>query len=194
MTITLEYEMRHTVTWPQSIPCDPEMHTWPHLYGPVREGLSQCLSPATRVYLELGSWCGGSALVAAELAPHALIICIDAWDGRGGAQYDPDLAARSLELFQANLWEHRARITMIRADTLLGMTEVHMAGIRPDVVFVDADHHLLEAATDIKLALTLFPQALICGDDYGDPCGRAADVISVGAVRNIGRKFWWIEQ
>jgi predicted O-methyltransferase YrrM len=170
------------------------MHTWSHLYGPVREGLSQHLSPATRVYLELGSWCGGSALLAAELAPHAQLICIDAWDGRGGAQYDPAIAARSLELFQANLWEHRSRVLAIQSDTLVGMTEVHIAGIRPDVVYVDADHHLLEAATDIRLALSLFPQAVICGDDYNEPCGRAADVIAGHAVQNIGRKFWWIER
>ena len=170
------------------------MHTWPHLYGPVREGLSRWLSAETRVYLELGSWCGGSALVAAELAPNAQIICIDAWDGRGGFQYDPSIAARSLELFQANLWEHRWRVLAIRADTLTGMTELHIAGIRPDIVYVDADHHLLAAATDIKLALSLFPQALICGDDYNEQCGRAADVIAGKAVQNIGGKFWWIER
>lgn len=184
----------HAVEWPTKIPCEPAMHTWSHLYGPVLEGLSQCLSPATRLYLELGSWCGGSALVAAQLAPNAQLVCIDAWDGRGGDAYDPNIAVQSLALFQANLWEHRARVTAIQADTLVGLAEVYAGGIVPDVVFVDADHYFLPAAADIQVALTLFPRALVCGDDYNEPCGRVADAIAGHAVRNIGGKFWWIER
>jgi len=186
--------MQHTIPWPDTIPCPPEMHTWPHLYGPVKEGIAKFLTPATQVYVELGSWCGGSAKVAAELAPNARIICIDAWDGRGGYQYDPGITARSLRLFQANLWEYRVRVTGLRADTLTGLADVYAAGIKPDVVYVDADHNALPAAADIMLALALFPRALVCGDDYNEQCGRVADAIAGPAVRNIGGKFWWIER
>jgi hypothetical protein len=40
--------------------------------------------------------------------------------------------------------------------------------VKPDVVYIDADHHYEAAKSDIKKALELFPEALLVGDDYGN--------------------------
>lgn len=186
-------DIAHAVPWPSTRPCDFEMHSWPHLFTATAIGFKRVFRPEMRCYLELGTWCGGSALVASAVLPAARIICIDAWDGRGGWQYNQDIAARSLSLCQANLWDHRHRTTLVRADTLTGLTAVHASKERPDVIYIDADHHYDAARLDITTAIALFPDALICGDDYSEPCGRAAEDVAGDRVRVIGGVFWWME-
>lgn len=187
-------EIANAVTWPTERPCEFEMHSWPHLFTATAEGFAKCLRRSVRCYVELGTWCGGSALLAATHMPLAHVVCIDAWDGRGGFQYNQQIATRSLSLCQANLWDYRHRVTLVRADTLTGMQAVHAAGVKPEVVYIDADHHYDPARADITTAMALFHDALICGDDYREPCGRAAEDVAGDRVRVVSGMFWWIER
>jgi hypothetical protein len=184
--------IEHAVEWPTAIPCDFEMHAWPHLFTATACGFNECLTPEMQCYIELGTWCGGSALLAAMKLPLAQIVCVDAWDGRGGHQYNRQVAERSLLLCQANLWEYRHRTTLVQADTLTGLHAAHQAGVVPDVIYIDADHHYDAAKADIATAITLFTSALICGDDYNEECGRAVDDLVGDRIRTHGGMFWWI--
>lgn len=41
-------------------------------------------------------------------------------------------------------------------------------GIKPDIIYIDADHHYDAAKSDILKSLELFPDAILVGDDYGN--------------------------
>ena len=45
---------------------------------------------------------------------------------------------------------------------------MHQAGIKPDVIFIDADHNYENVLKEIETAFRLFPNAVICGHDYAD--------------------------
>lgn len=48
------------------------------------------------------------------------------------------------------------------------MPHIIFAGIIPDIIYIDADHHYQAAKNDIMRSLELFPRALLVGDDYGN--------------------------
>lgn len=179
-----------TVTWPSVIPCERHPHDY-WLWPDVRDWFKLLLGSRTAAYVELGTWCGASARLAAELAPNARIWCVDCWDGRGGLQYH-EHAIDSLQLCQANLWPYRDRVTLLRETTLDGVQWLAGHGVRPDVVYVDADHSFNAAKADMLACRAAWPGAVICGDDYNEPPGAAAvDVFGAGRVHaGYAGKFW----
>ncbi len=48
------------------------------------------------------------------------------------------------------------------------------AKLTPDLCYIDADHHYEAAKKDIRNCLTLFPKAIIVGDDYNYPSVKQA--------------------
>jgi hypothetical protein len=72
------------------------------------------------------------------------------------------------QTFMANLHEHRDKLTPIRMDTVAGVHWLRDQGIVPDMIYVDADHHYAAAKKDITACLECFPNAVLCGDDYGN--------------------------
>jgi hypothetical protein len=94
------------------------------------------------------------------------------------------------ETFLKNLWEYKDRVTPLRMKTLDGLqylfdqgtvillkvfllslcllAPVCFLGIKPDIIYIDADHHYDAAKKDILKSLELFPDAIIVGDDYGN--------------------------
>lgn len=178
------------VEWPERPPCDQQIAYWEDSLRAFVSGIKMVRDwTLPTIYLELGSFCGTSALFLANLSKSASIVCIDAWDGRGSEQYKP-LSNRSLELFQANLWNHRDRVMMIRNDTLTGMKIAAESGVIPDVIFVDADHSPDAVKQDILLAKSLWPCAVICGDDFDETSKAVLEVFGAG-VGVVGLKFWW---
>lgn len=179
------------VEWPSSIPCEPLMHLWQEsinafVYGARLIGLDKI-----DTYVELGSWCGASAAVIAQMNPKCQLYCVDTWDGRGGdGQYPEDIARRSLRLFQANLWDWRDRVHMLQMTTSDGLIELHERGVQPDAIYIDADHHYDGVRKDIIDSTLMFPTAQICGDDWDEV---AEAVVSVfGRMYGcVGHKFWW---
>jgi hypothetical protein len=105
------------------------------------------------------------------------------------------LLPRLLETFLVNLWDYRHRLTAIRETTVRGMQIVHDLGIRPDAVYVDADHSAEAVFEDLECIHRLFPHVQIIGDDWPWPSVRAGvkrfaylhrlDVKASGGV-------WWI--
>ena len=147
------------------------------------------------VVVELGSWYGlsveyfcdrlaeidaqasnsaaGDTGSASTQVNDSIVYCIDLWlnehiladdhyNGLDKKDFKP-----MHKTFLTNLWKHRERCIPLRMPTTLGLRLLHSAGVKPDIIYVDADHHYEPAKADIKLSLELFPDAVICGDDFG---------------------------
>ena len=67
----------------------------------------------------------------------------------------------------------------MRTDTLTGMQAIHDAGVRPDLIYVDASHAYKDVLQDLETAKRLFPDAHLFGDDWW----------WVGSVRKAVKRF-----
>lgn len=159
--------LRERFAWPDEKPdVPPSDHGW---FAGRPEVFRQFAGPDARVYLELGSWMGKSARWFARECPNATIICVDHWQGSPEHLRKPKWKqhlATLYETFLTNMWDLRDRVIPIRTDTLTGMTIVAEAGVKPDLIYIDAGHDSESVYHDLRAALTLFPEAQIIGDDW----------------------------
>ena len=131
--------------------------------------LARVLSPKTRLVVELGSWLGLSTRYIADHAPHATVVSVDHWRGNPEHLARDEYRAllpRLFETFQARCWDYRDRVVPLRADSLDGLRAVAAEGLRPDLVYVDAEHSYEAVSAELALARELFPDAALAGDDY----------------------------
>ncbi|MEM7325440.1 MAG: class I SAM-dependent methyltransferase [Actinomycetota bacterium] len=193
--------------WPEQRPEAPAV-SWG--WGIEGQELLRCLvKPEVAVVLEIGSLLGGSARFWADHCPSAHVICVDPWTDvanvadRPFLEHVPDLVdfvvGRTdglFDVFVASNWELRHRITPLRGFSPDALTRVLEHQVRPDVVYVDGSHVYEDVIADVASARTLFPSALICGDDYNWPAvGAAIDylVASRGDVLHTEGNTWAIE-
>jgi len=125
---------------------------------------------STGQFLELGTWTGaGSTKFVAQQFKKMSIICVDTWEGSPEhhriAAYNK-VRVKLWDHFCSNLWPYRHRIWPLKMTTVEGMHAVLNSGIKPEVIYIDAAHDEESVYTDISTALSLFPEAKICGDDY----------------------------
>jgi hypothetical protein len=159
--------------------------------------LARSLSPKTKLVVELGAWLGLSSRFIADHAPRATVVSVDTWEGstehKTQERYTK-LLPRLFETFQARCWDHRERIVPVRTTSLDGLRRVADAGLEPDLVYVDAEHTYEAVSAELRLARTLFPHALLCGDDYDWSGVRlAVNEFAVGAglvVDRYGARGW----
>jgi len=160
--------------WPDVCPEVPEKRVanggifgWFH--GENRRVLKTLLErPATENVLELGALLGLSTSFLAQWAPTATIVTIDHWRGsREHQKSEPlaDVLDTLFETFCVHMWRYRENVIPVRDDTLHGMVELYTTGFAPDVVYVDASHETGPVYADTMLAITLWPNAHIVGDD-----------------------------
>lgn len=170
-------------------------HGW---FGPEHvELLSGLLGPETKVFLELGSWLGKSTRFVASRAPKATVIAVDHWQGSVEHHTTPEWQAflpTLYDTFIKNCWTYRERIVPLRMDTVSGMKLIHQHGVKPDIIFIDAGHDYISARADLSYALSLFPDAVLCGDDFLWP--GVAQTVREHAHANIIKAFakgniWW---
>jgi hypothetical protein len=173
--------------WPSLPPQVPpnKEHGW--LLDSTREVLAASLSAQSRVIVELGSWMGLSTRFLADHAPCATVIAIDHW--KGGPDHQDNAEYRELlpqlyETFLSSCWEYRGRIIPVRASTIEGLREVARHGVRPDLIYMDADHRYVAVKRDLEESLALFPSAKIVGDDWTWQSVREA-VTAVCAERGL---------
>lgn len=168
-------ELRKRYPWPTEKPEVPpklrdngEIFGW--FNGENRAVLQRLLTPNTDVVLELGALLGLSTGYLAGWAPNATVITIDHWKGsREHQKYEPlqDVLDCLFETFCSHLWNWRTRIVPMRTRTLIGMVEVYNLQITPRVVYIDASHETGPVFADTMLAMSLWPEAWIVGDDGG---------------------------
>jgi len=168
------------IGWPSRRPRAPRYrHGW---FLPTHERVFEKVLPkdATCV-LELGSWYGSSTEWLAERCPNATIYAVDLWeDGfilkeqrdhystMGESKLEGMLRRHPLyDTFLANLWDHRDRVVPLKMQTVAGVELLKKHGVKPQVIYIDADHHYEAVKKDIAACLDNFPDAICVGDDYG---------------------------
>jgi hypothetical protein len=155
------------------------------------------LGPETSVVLELGSMFGLSATRLLQAAPNATVICIDHFKGseeHQGREGWERLLSEMREILQVHLWEQRHRVIVMPRSTSDGMLQVVQAGVRPDLVYVDASHKEPAVYRDVRDAMRYFPDAVVCGDDWD------REEVRQGVFRAVDQRrvrtdlyCWWLE-
>lgn len=131
------------------------------------------LAAKHRFIVELGSWRGRSAVAWAENTS-GFVYCVDVWrDDAYGITFPddpPDLHQHRdwlWNLFVKNT-QGLGNIFPVRAYTVQAAEMFRIRGLRPDVIFVDADHSRQSVTQDLDAWLPLLADGgVICGHDYG---------------------------
>ncbi len=191
-------DLKKAFAFPEKPPGVPASdHGW---FGPEHvELLSGLLKPETKVVLELGSWLGKSTRFIASRAPKATVFAVDHWQGSAEHHAMPDcqgMLPTLYDTFLKNCWMFRTRIVPLRMDTISGMKLIHQHKVEPDIIFIDAGHDYISARADLSHALSLFPNAILCGDDFLWP--GVGQTVREHAHAGIMKAFvkgnvWWKE-
>ncbi len=80
--------------------------------------------------------------------------------------------------FLSSMWELKASVTPVRGKAADLLPDLHQLGLRPDLIYIDAD----KRGVEIAICDELFPDALIGGDDWNWSDGHDF------AIRNPARK------
>lgn len=159
--------------WPASKPdFKPNTSKWfGHFHEQVFANVLQ--SKPNGIYLELGTWTGaGSTRFVSRAFPSMAVICVDTFAGSPEHLRDPQqklIAANLWSIFCVNRWEERERIFPIKKSSVAGMRLVADQNVSPDFIYIDAAHDADSVFADLEAALTLFPKAVVFGDDYVKP-------------------------
>lgn len=130
------------------------------------------LASRSKLIVEVGSWRGRSA-VAWSQNTTGTVYCIDVWAndayGISFPEDPPDLHRRDewlLTEFHKNICGI-PNIVPIRTYSVKGAKIIAAMGLRPDVIFLDADHSMASIKGDYEAWLPLLADGgVICGHDY----------------------------
>jgi len=191
-------ELKKRFQFPAKRPDVPRSnHGW---FGDAnRDVLRAVIKPKFKVVVELGSWLGLSTRFLAKTAPYAAIIAIDHWLGSAACHEDKEwrkFIPTLYETFLASSWEYRHQIIPLRMRTIPGLQLVHDLGIRPDLVYIDADHEYTAVRADLETTLSFFPKARIVGDDlWAAGVQQALDDVARKRKIKIGNYecCWWVK-
>jgi predicted O-methyltransferase YrrM len=160
--------------WPTERPSESPI-LWSLDYGGRRLITDAIASRGVSVLLEIGSFLGGSARQWLAASREVVVVCVDPWpdlidSGRGiaahhiGRAYRDQLRAPEgvYRSFLSSMWDVRHRIVHVRGMSLDVLPELHSLGLRPDMVYIDAD----KKGHEIPVCDELFPDAVIAGDDW----------------------------
>jgi hypothetical protein len=123
--------------------------------------------------VEVGSWRGRSAVAWAQNTS-GVVYCIDVWAndayGISFPEDPPDLHQREewlLTEFHKNIIGI-LNIVPIRTYSVKGAGIIKAMGLRPDVIFLDADHSYPSVMGDMDAWTPLLADGgVLCGHDYG---------------------------
>lgn len=172
----------------------------------VLTGLSESVAHSGCRLLEVGSWCGDSAIVLGEVARRhgGHLYCVDWWKGNVGT--DLETIANVRDVFPV-FWERVRQnglediIIPIRGKSN-DVAAVLAAG-KFDFVYLDGDHRFEAIRRDIEdFAPLVRTGGVLCGDDCeGKPCdfdaafleaGKSQDhseLVHCGVVLAVGAAF-----
>ncbi|EOD20835.1 hypothetical protein EMIHUDRAFT_241782 [Emiliania huxleyi CCMP1516] len=204
-------EVARLQLWPEAPPPPPPLdliHGWVHR-GNERMLRRLLEERQPRCVVELGSWCGLCTTLLCEAAPRLAVFAVDLWDAphllatpSQREQYTCDAQAMAIlqagELHAAflhNLWPHRTRVFPLRMPTGDGLAAIARLGAPVDLIYVDADHTYAAVLADLRASARLFPDALLCGDDWcwADVQLAVADFAHERGLRVVShpRENWW---
>jgi hypothetical protein len=168
---SLLHTLHARANWPQQCP-------FPHLevVGRPGEGMSLALDCIERgdepfVILEIGAEFGGSTRKFLSMGENVWVVSIDPWPDRYRTPWkhiesvlgSPEAALR---VFQSFCWPHRERLIPVRGVSPDAVVSLFAQGLRPQLVYIDGDHRYDAAFSDLTICHALFPDAVLCGDDW----------------------------
>lgn len=166
--------------WPAS---RPESPTSDWGWGIEGEDLLRRAVPTTAtVVVEIGTLLGASARFFATHCPEATIVCVDPWfdvddpADRPFLAEVPELTEAVVgrpdgihQVFLASNWDLRDRLIPVRGFSPDALAPIHGHGVEADVVYIDGSHVYEDVIADLTTARALFPDAVLCGDDWNWP-------------------------
>ena len=135
-------------------------------------------------FCEIGSYTGGGIEHLLSVKSDLFICAIDSWDNeiminilkndkqnktdpQGIKKLINDLKEYSLyDAFITNIWHHKDQILPLKMDSVEGIYKINDLNIKPDVFFVDSSHQYENTKNELNTINKLFPESIICGDDY----------------------------
>lgn len=160
--------------WPAQRP-DVSAVPWVMDYGGRGLITNLIATRGLKLVVEIGAFVGGSVRQWLSVSPDVVVVAIDPWPQIEGphAFYDGHPVGRMhsrqlrepeglFHAFLATLWEDRERVIPVRGTGTRMLPVLHALGLRPDLIFIDAD----KQAAEIALCDELFPEAVVCGDDW----------------------------
>lgn len=118
-----------------------------------------------KIMAEIGSYMGCSAHFIMKHTYETTLYCIDHW--QGSPEHQGIESTKTLyETFLVNVWDYKDRIKPVRMDSIKGLHALHKNNICPEIIFIDGSHDEESVTKDICTASMLFPDAVLCGDDY----------------------------
>lgn len=199
--------LRKSYPWPEEKPEEySEGRGW---FLPLARKALREPARKAKIILELGSYHGESTRWFCDNSK-ATVIAVDHWKGSpdmfrmtdfhpGREQViEPNEELTLLyETFCEKSWGYRDRIIPMRMTTLEGMQAVFKAGVKPDLIFLDASHQFEETVAEITLILALFPDAEVYGDDIDWGSVQRA-IVEVQKTHDIdvwnNGRVWWIRR
>lgn len=192
--------LRDRFPWPERRP-DVAPIGWSMDYGGRGLILDAIRSRDIRVIVEVGVFLGGSLRQWLGASPDVVAVAVDPWfdwvvtPGQGsfverhpiGRKHAAQLFAPGghLASFLASTWDLRDRVVPVRGTGLGLLPTLHALGLRPDLIYLDAD----KTGTELPICGELFPKALVGGDDWIWQDGRTFPIREAArsAARRQGR-------
>jgi predicted O-methyltransferase YrrM len=166
-----------------------------------------------RYALEVGTWCGNTAIPLAQKVKenNGKLICVDHFKGNVGTDLIESAAACDVYgMFKGSVASQGLEDTII---TIIGDSK-HLRFIKPycfDFVFIDGDHRYSGVSKDIdNLWLSVRPGGILCGHDYNSRefDERYIEVDFVEGVHhgvtkavneafekvNVESTIWWVQK
>lgn len=186
--------LRSEYPWPPERPAVTGPYV-DRIHGWLAQGTKAMICshlPSSGVVVELGTWMGKSAKYMLDTSPAIRLVCIDHWLGSpdiNQTRAHREMLPHIFDLCRHHLWPYRDRTVLLRMKMTDGMREVHGAGLQPILVYVDGAHDAKSVEDDICVAATLFPAAVIVGDDWERHSVREG--ISQAANKLLPERISW---
>ena len=166
---------------------------------PVELEYLASLAQRSRVIVELGSWKGRSTLALAQNT-NGVVFAVDVWEDNPLGPMGTGMRGSIFAEFQENT-RGLANIIPIVATTANAFEAMKIAGIRPDLIFIDACHEYEAVREDIlnwRSLLTPFylltGEHVLCGHDFvGDYPGVAKAVTELVPEFRLVNSIWTTE-
>lgn len=152
---------------------------------PEMEWLADQASRHTRI-VEVGCWMGRSTRAMADNTS-GFIYAVDTWNG--SEEHQGDFVGKHPDWVYAEFLRNTLDLLNVRPIRQTSQEASHMlAGILPDMVFIDAAHDYDSVRADILAWKPLVLHGgLLCGHDHGHPpVARAVEELLPGAGSTVG--------
>jgi len=142
------------------------------------------------VFCEVGCYYGSGVRYLLDYNKDVFICAIDLWDNEflinlyeklsfDTSTYETEL--RNYPLFDAfisNIWNDKHRVLPLKMNSIDGLNAIKKLKINPDVIYIDSSHTYEDTKEELNESCKLFPDSILCGDDYDPNYGGVAPAVN----------------